>query len=614
MLGALHARAPDDRPAADDDVIAREAAAHDKRNWVRLTYDCNDRCIFCLDSRAHDGEMRDPEDVKRQILDGRRKGATRLILSGGEPTIHPRFVDFVRLGRLAGYPRIQTVTNGRLFAYKDFLTRAVDAGLGEITFSIHGPNAKIHDALVGVPGAFEQEVAGLDHALADGRVIVNIDVCVNRGNVRQLPALIETFVARGVREFDLLHIIPFGRAYTDGKEILFYDLAEMQPYLQQAFAWARQPDMHIWLNRFPPAHCEGFEDLIQDPYKFNDEVRGRQEEYELLLERGQPLHCRAPEQCRHCYLQPLCDTLDDVRATAKGRFEVLRVDTRWEASLPPAYGGDPASAKRAAAMAAAGAAAGTDAGTDATGATTDGKRRLPLVGQGRALEPRLAPPALAVHGGATVLELVAPTLAEARAAAAAFDGAPQLALELDDYAGLAEALTGAAPGVIDGRRVVRAVARDVAQAEQLLAIDAGFEVVVPIARGTEAWLLGLAPVPARLVVRQPNHELRSDAVAHDVDLAGFFARFTAEVPIENVPACLLGAGRTPRPAPARVDTAMMRPDGRLEIFRYARRYIAEHFYARSLRCDGCREAARCPGMHVNWIRAHGFAPLQPIAP
>ena len=36
-----------------------EEAAHDKRNWVRLTYDCNNGCIFCLDSQAHDGDMRD---------------------------------------------------------------------------------------------------------------------------------------------------------------------------------------------------------------------------------------------------------------------------------------------------------------------------------------------------------------------------------------------------------------------------------------------------------------------------------------------------------------------------------------------------------------------------
>lgn len=587
-----------------DDVRAREAAAHDQRNWVRLTYDCNDRCIFCLDSRAHDGELRDPELVKRQILDGRKAGATRLILSGGEPTIHPRFVDFVRLGRLAGYPRIQTVTNGRLFAYKDFLTRALDAGLTEITFSIHGPNARIHDALVGVPGAFEQEVAGLDHALADGRAVVNIDVCVNRGNVRQLPALIETFVARGVREYDLLHVIPFGRAYTDGKELLFYDLAEMQPYLQAAFAWARKPGMHVWLNRFPPAHCEGFEDLIQDPYKLNDEVRGRQEEYELLLERGQPLHCRAPEQCRHCYLQPLCDTLEAVRATAAGAFEVVRVDTRWEGSLPPTFGGDPASAKRAAALAAAMDGLDADSGERAAG---DGKRRLPVLGP--RLEPRRPTPELARHGGARCVLVIAPDLTAARAAAAAFESVGELALELDRYDGLTAALVD---GAIDGRRLVRAVAPDVDEAATLLALAGDFEVVVPLRADTAPWLLALPTVSPRLVLRQPNYDRVSEARVHDVDLRRFFAAFTAPVPVENVPACILG--RAPRPPRVTVDTAMMRGDGRLEIFRYARRFVAEHFYSQALRCRTCVEAARCPGLHVNHVRAHGFAALTPIAP
>lgn len=581
------------------EVRAREAAAHDKRNWVRLTYDCNDRCIFCLDSRAHDGEMRDPDAVKRQILDGRRQGATRLILSGGEPTIHPRFVDFVRLGRRAGYPRIQTVTNGRLFAYREFLTRAIDAGLTEITFSIHGPNAKIHDALVGVPGAFEQEVAGLDHALADGRVVVNIDVCVNRGNVRQLPALIETFVAKGVREYDLLHVIPFGRAYTDGREVLFYDLAEMQPYLQQAFAWARKPDMHIWLNRFPPAHCEGFEDLIQDPYKLTDEVRGRQEEYELLLERGQPLHCRSPEQCRHCYLSPLCDTLDEARATVAGRFEVLRVDAGFEATIAAPFGGDPASAKRAAALAAL-----LDGADPADGERADdGKRRLPVLGAGR--EPRRPPAELARHGGATTLAIVADDVAAAQATAEALPDLPAIALDLARYDGLV-----LDDGRFTGRPVVQVVARDVAAAEALLATRGAAELVVMLSRATAPWLLALDPVPPRLAVRQPNYELVSEARARDVELREFFAAFTAPVPVENVPACILG--RAPRPTPATADAAMLRADGRLEIFRFTRRFIADGFYAKALRCRGCRQDARCRGQHVNHIRAHGFAAMTPI--
>src|SRR5215510_7787386 len=157
---------------ADEKVLGHEQAAHEKRNWVRLTFDCNNRCVFCLDSDTHVGEMRDREEVRRQILDGRRANATRLILSGGEPTIHPDYVDFIRIGALAGYRKIQTVTNGRLFSYPDFLNGCVSAGLSEITFSLHGPNARIHDALVGVKGAFEQEIVGLKNALADTRLIV----------------------------------------------------------------------------------------------------------------------------------------------------------------------------------------------------------------------------------------------------------------------------------------------------------------------------------------------------------------------------------------------------------------------------------------------------------
>lgn len=581
-----------------DKVLEHEEAAHDKRNWVRLTYDCNDRCIFCLDSDTHDGEMRDPEDVKRQILDGRRKGATRLILSGGEPTIHPCYVDFIKLGRLAGYPKVQTVTNGRMFAYREFLTRCVDAGLSEITFSIHGPNARIHDALVGVKGAFEQEVRGLQNALEDGRPVVNIDVCVNRGNVKVLPQIIETFAAMGVKEYDLLQVIPFGRAFIEGRDTLFYDLEEAAPYLREAFSWSEKPDMHIWLNRFPPEYCEGYEHLIQDPYKLNDEVRGRKEEYERLLGRGEPLDCREPARCRYCYLERLCDTLDEVRATVHDeRFDVVRVDTEWEAGLGPVFGGDPASARRARA----------EADDAARQGDARGRLRLPVVGGEPS--PVVSPVERARRAGADTIRVVAPDVARALEAARPYDFTTRIELELAEYAGLPEALD--AEGRIGGRTLVRAVTADRMQAERLLAIDADFEVLVLLTRETADWLLERDDVPPRLALRQPNYERLTEAGAHDVDLSEFFARFTADVPVENVAACILG--RPPRPRPATLDTSMMRPDGRLEIFRYTRRYILDRYYAKSLRCTGCAHASRCDGMHINWIRAHGFAPLQPVS-
>lgn len=617
--------------------VTKEDAAHQKRNWVRLTFDCNDHCVFCLDAHTHNGTHRSREEVKAQIIDGRRKGAERLILSGGEPTIHPDYVQFIKLGRMAGYKKIQTVTNGRLFAYKDFLTRCIDAGLGEITFSIHGVNARIHDALVGTKGAFDQEIVGLQNALDDGRVIINIDVCVNRGNVKTLPDLLEKFTGMGVYEYDLLHVIPFGNAYTEGKETLFYDLEKMRPYLLKAFEYSKRPNMHIWLNRFPVPHLEGYENLIQDPYKLNDEVRGRKEEYELLIDHGVPLDCRHPHRCSHCYMEPICDTLEEVRETvAESSFEVVRYDTEWDAKQGPVFGGDPASAERSktrrkmvellAEAEGDGSQIAAEAAASAFGMSSDEiehrKLRLPVLGVGPSSaykKPEYPPiPTQIERAGAEALWLVSPTLAAAQADAERigelFGGCAQLELDFDDYAGVIEALSlSEGSAQLLGKKVSRVIVRRVEDAKAMLAVDADFEVCVELSKEVEPWLLELAEAPeapARLALRQPTYERLTESAERDLDLPVFFSRFTHPVPVDDVPSCAIG-----RPARKRremLDTSMMSLSGKLEIFRYIKRYILDRYWRKSLRCKTCMYNADCRGMHISYIRAHGFALMQPV--
>jgi MoaA/NifB/PqqE/SkfB family radical SAM enzyme len=538
-------------PLADElqKVAAHEDAAHQKRNWVRLSYDCNNHCTFCLDSNAHDGTMRNDREIRIQIVEGRKKGAERLILSGGEPTMHPLFLDYVKLGRRAGYPWIQTVTNGRMFSYPEFLDTALANGLSEITFSLHGHTAKLHDALVGTPGAFEQEVAGLKAAM--GRVVISVDVVINKMNVRHLPEMLETFLGWGVREFDLLQVIPFGNAWTDARHHLFYDLQDptIVAAIRRALELAKRPDVHLWLNRFPPPHAEGFEELIQDPYKLNDEVRGRREEYDRYLSVGQKLMCRQPERCQYCYLQNLCDTLDEV------------IDARKAPQV------DEISATRA----------------------------LPTLG------------ALPAARRAVV---EAANLGAAQALAARLD-APELRLQLDDYEGLAAALEG---DLLWGKRLIQAVAATPEQLTGLLAIEGSFEVVTLLTQRTAAALLTLPELPQRLVLRQPNHELVTEARAHDVDLPTFFRQLGRPVPTENIAPCL-APGAAPRDLadrPVTLDTAALADDGRIQMTSYTRRYILQNFYTKSLRCKECVHSESCRGMHITWVRAHGYAPLQPL--
>ncbi len=253
-------------------------------------------------------------------------------------------------------------------------------------------------------------------------------------------------------------------------------------------------------------------------------------------------------------------------------FDTLRVDVAWEAQQPPVYGGDPASAKR-------------------------GKRRLPLA------MPKYSPlDALVVEAKATTLRVVAERLEDARPTIARF-GLPKVELVLAD-------LSGFEP--FDG--LIRVDVKRADQAAQLLGIDADFEVALALRQDNEAWLRALTEVSPRLRLTQPTWERLTESAREDLDLRQFFADFTHDVPVEGVPACILGA-RLPAQRPVEFDASVLqeREDAApVEAFRFVRRYIEDAYFTKSLRCAECIHDATCRGLHVNHVRAHGFEAMQPV--
>ena len=534
-----------------DRVLQHEQAAQEERHWVRLTRACNNRCAFCLDELAGERSMVPEQEVLAEIARGRGRGATRLILSGGEPTIHPLFLRFVKAGRRAGYGHVQVVTNGRMLAYPRLLRRCIAAGLDEVTFSIHGPNAAMHDELVGAPGAFAQTTNALRMALASGRLVVSVDVCINRVNVWRLSEILERFWALGVTEFDLLQVIPFGRAFEDGRALLAYDLDRARPQLQRVLEIARRPGIHVWFNRFPPPHLEGHEHLIQDPHKLHDEVRGRREELRDLVTRGQPLRCRQPARCAHCYLRQLCDTLDEALVALEDRdsLDVYRFDAGPGSSPPP-------------------------------------------------------PPWPFTH-----VWVRAPDVASAAAALGQLE-ASEVTLELERYEGLAAALVHEH---FAGKRLRRAYVTGVKDLDTLLNLSGELEVVACLSRQMAEHLRTSLPTPpARLTLARRDHARASDSRATDADLPRFFARYPTVAAVEGVPRCI--SGQAPVAPPRVLDASTLQQGAgppTLDLFGFTERFIVEQNYSKSLRCRGCPWDHGCRGAQLNYLRAQGYATLQP---
>lgn len=287
-------------------VDVRQAAIDERRLWVRITRSCNNRCEFCLDSGALGGGPIPEDEVKARLQRGRDEGYTRLILSGGEATTHPKFLDFVKYGTEIGYSWIQVISNGRMFAYENFARQAVENGLREATLSMHAHNQELFEKLTGAGGAFKQAVRGLVNLKRLGAV-VSVDIVLTRLNLPYLREIMEFYISLGVMEFDLLQLIPFGRGFDENRNELYADDRMIGSELARALELDRIPGMFIWTNRLPIRYLEGYEHLFQDPHKLYDEVLGERQSFRRLFADGTQIECRQPERCAACFLKDFCD-------------------------------------------------------------------------------------------------------------------------------------------------------------------------------------------------------------------------------------------------------------------------------------------------------------------
>jgi len=531
-------------------MLDRERAANVRKHWVRLVTACNSRCVFCLDTDTPRNVYLLEPDVRKEIKRGRDElNADKIILSGGEGSIHPKFVDFVRYAREVGYSRVQTVTNGYMFSKRDFYVKAVEAGLGEITFSLHGHTPELHDRLTGSEGAFHRLMKGMMRAVRDGRVIVNVDVCINKQNVPYIDQIVALCLSVGVSEFDLLHVIPQGVAFQNRDE-LFYDPVEHLPRLQKVFRLNRHPNVTVWTNRFPVEFLEGLEDLIQDPHKMLDEVNGRRFQVRRYLDEGVPLECRQKERCEHCFIEPFCTSADRV------------IEGQNQASWDVWWMGAP-------------------------NGTTPSASDLPFGCRSVGVEVEDLPDVEKLGIPADVGLYVRTKLASRR-----LDVPNRVLLVLDDAAQLDALLDGTPlpPGVeVEVRLNQRTAPWLLSQRERLR---------------------GYLDV---LRLHQPSWEFLKDAVANDVrDLKAFFTELALPIRVSGLPACL-APGSVLAEAPKVLERRLFDPEtGRLAIRELARAHVIHGYLAKSLRCRDCVVSDRCEGAHINFIRDQGFAELQPL--
>ncbi len=157
-----------------------------------LNRGCNLRCAFC---DLWEGHVHMPLERVLPLLDEAVAIGTRtLVLTGGEPFLHPELFRVVREARVRGLD-VNITTNGtRHDARWDEL---VSSGVSSLSFSLDGLEPT-HDRLRGQKGAWRKTVSALEGTLAAG-IPASVYFVVTRENLGELTAIYELATRMGAR-------------------------------------------------------------------------------------------------------------------------------------------------------------------------------------------------------------------------------------------------------------------------------------------------------------------------------------------------------------------------------------------------------------------------------
>lgn len=152
-----------------------------------LTYECNNDCLFCYNvwkdpSMAQEWKPRllSSEEIRQIIQQLKKEGVFRISFTGGEPTLHPDFIEILEFCTSIGM-RPDFVTNANRIT-PEFAQKVKAAGINHVQVSLHGSHRELHETLTQVNGSFEKAIHGIQNLIAQG-VKVNVNMTVNKQNM-----------------------------------------------------------------------------------------------------------------------------------------------------------------------------------------------------------------------------------------------------------------------------------------------------------------------------------------------------------------------------------------------------------------------------------------------
>lgn len=278
--------------------------------YIQVVRHCNHFCGFC--SNPTTPYTHTFESMKVLVDDFVKRGYFGVILTGGEPTLHPELPRICRYATDSGL-HVRMITNGTRLADKGFAKEMADAGLKLVHVSVYSIQEDVEARLRGMGGTLPPAWDAISNAHEFG-IEVNINCVINRLNADHLDANVHYIIEHHpyVRHFVWNNLDPsMGRAEVNQAQYT-PRLADFELSLARAMRVLHKTGRTFRVEKVPLCYMAEFAWASTETRKI---VKG-EERIVHFLDAKQTVrqtdweHVYAPS-CESCSVRQICGGLFD---------------------------------------------------------------------------------------------------------------------------------------------------------------------------------------------------------------------------------------------------------------------------------------------------------------
>lgn len=214
-----------------------------KTAYLSIGYICNEGCRYCPCAMTlkKSGLFTQYNELIENVDSFIKSGIERIVISGGEPTLHPYFIKLINYLQKKNIKTI-ILSNGERFSDQVFLDEfGKNTRIDKLTVitTLHSHKKNNHEKANQTPGSYIKTMNGLNAIVNMGATLI-IKHCVTKENFFELPEFYQFIDESFPQEVSMqICSIDYCGVPDDMLQKEMLSFIEIKPYLERMF------DIHI---------------------------------------------------------------------------------------------------------------------------------------------------------------------------------------------------------------------------------------------------------------------------------------------------------------------------------------------------------------------------------